>query len=164
MSRPEDINRLGARFFYGNAPAEGGGWEPHYADNHLKDYSTYSRRGLLEVHFDEIEERVVEALSRATIAVGAVAWLTNERILTSLAKVERTAIVVQKEDFLRRDAVVTNYPKWRINLHRLYDRLTPLCMSDMPEAYPGIQEGHPWDDGAVNHWVFNASGDFVNGG
>ena len=40
--------------------------------------------------FDEIEERVVEALSRATIAVGAVAWLTNERILTSLAKVAAT--------------------------------------------------------------------------
>ena len=158
MDSPDDINKLGARFYYGEAPSKHGGWEPHYADKHLRDYSTYSRGGLVEVHFDEIEARIVEGLSRATIAVGAVAWLTNPKILTALAKVERVAIVVQKEDFLRRDAAVTDYPKWRRDLHHLYDKLNGLSMSDMPEAYPGIQEGHPWDDPSVDHWVFNQSG------
>ena len=164
MSTPKDINKLGVRFDYGTAPSSSGGWERHYADKYLRDYSTYSRGGLIEVHFDEIEDRIVEALSHATIAVGAVAWLTNERILKALAEVERVAIVVQKEDFLRRDSGVTDYPGWRKKLHRLYENLKPLCMWDMPEAYPGIQEGHPWCDPAVDHWVFNQSGEFINGG
>lgn len=164
MGSSDNINKLGARFYYGEAPSKSGGWERHYAEEQLKDYSTYSRGGLVEVHFDKIEDRIVEGLSRATIAVGAVAWLTNPRILAALAKVERVAIVVQKEDFLRRDAAVTDYPQWRRNLHQLYRSLNGLSMIDMPESYPGLQEEHPWNDPVVDHWVFNQSGEFVNGG
>jgi hypothetical protein len=91
------------------------------------------------------------------------AWLTNLAILTALATAERAAIVVQKEDFLRRDVGVTSFPKWRDKLHQLYDDLKPFEPEDFVETFPGQQEGDPDFNGAAQSRLFDTSGMYRHG-
>lgn len=56
----------------------------------------------ITAHFGDLTDPAVKFILESTAIVGCVAWLTSPRILGALAKVQ-SAIVVQKEDFLRPD-------------------------------------------------------------
>jgi hypothetical protein len=88
MMRTKDLNLL-------SIPTDCSQGEP------LQDYGTSS--GTVEVVFRNLERRLVREIFDADLVVGCVAWLTNERILDALSMV-RTALVVQKEDWLRPDS------------------------------------------------------------
>lgn len=91
----------------------------------LKDYSTVSGEGAVEVVFRHIEMRLIEEIRKADMAFGCVAWITSEPILSALAEKKGVVIIVQKEDFLRPDFGMPKERerKWRERLRRLYGRI-----------------------------------------
>lgn len=74
----------------------------------------------VEVYFRNLAETLLGHIAEAHLVVGCVAWLTHPEILTALANVE-SAIVVQKEDFLRPD--LGSRSGWKRNLRSSYDAL-----------------------------------------
>lgn len=66
----------------------------------LKDFGV-TDSAKVEVCFRDIEARLVNKINQYKCVVGCVAWLTNERILKALAKLNQVSIIVQKEDFFK---------------------------------------------------------------
>ena len=70
------------------------------------------------------KEHLVEIISRYSVVIGCVAWLTDFDILDALAKKSEVSIVVQKEDFLRPDrrtaTSTPGYVRWKRNLQKKY--------------------------------------------
>lgn len=89
---------------------------PDDVDGNYARSSRTVARGL-DVHFDDLEIRLIQQIERHDVILGCVAWLTNERILRALAG-KQVAIVVQKEDFLRPDS-----GRRSRSLRQLYDAL-----------------------------------------
>jgi hypothetical protein len=140
MADDRDVNRLAMRFFHGNHFGTDLPNGARYSDERLRDYSRHSDDKKIEVWFEGIEN-VITALSHThEVVVGAVAWMTNTKILKALSKNRHVGIVVQKEDFLRRDINIDSYDRWKRKLHSLYDELKPFNMWDFTESYPGLQE------------------------
>lgn len=138
--------------------------------NELKEKKQYLRNHTLSlpksghaisVHFDKIDDVIIDAINESEIVVGAIAWLTNFRILKALSKAERIAIVTQKEDFLRRDINTANYNNWRADIRKHYDALNSFDYDDFCESYPGQQEFDPDYNYIAQHWLFNASGMYL---
>lgn len=75
---------------------------------------------MVSVYFRNLEDKLIEHIKNCDVVVGCVAWLTNERILDALSKVE-CAIVVQKEDFLRPD--MGSKSDWNKRLRGMYNNL-----------------------------------------
>ena len=97
-----------------------------------RDYSDAS--GHVEVVFRGQSDRLIELIGDAAQTgghvLGAVAWLTDKRVLDALSRVS-AAIVVQKEDFLRPDG-----PGYReADLRRMYRAIQ--CNLDR-YSLPGI--------------------------
>lgn len=86
----------------------------------LQDYTISSPESKITVYFRELENHLIEHIYQAELVVGCVAWLTSDRILQALAG-RFTAIVVQKEDFLRPDLDVQD--NWKRDLRTNYDKL-----------------------------------------
>ncbi|HEY6462745.1 MAG TPA: hypothetical protein VIY73_21395, partial [Polyangiaceae bacterium] len=87
----------------------------------------------VQIIFDEFALRLVDVIRRAHYVVGCVAWLTNPLILAALAKTRGASIIVQKEDFLRRDTRrAAPFPKRKSNLRALYDAVPPLYRTQFP--------------------------------
>ncbi|WP_167738004.1 phospholipase D-like domain-containing protein [Cryobacterium sp. MDB2-10] len=76
--------------------------------------------GTTVAHFGDLTERLVEFIENSEAVVGCVAWLTEPRVLTALARPE-VSIVVQKEDFLRPDSSPGD--RWKHNLRTAYGKL-----------------------------------------
>lgn len=72
-------------------------------------------------HFGDLTDPVVDFIRGSEAIVGCVAWLTSTPILEALARVQ-TAIVVQKEDFLRPDQDQNN--SWKQTLRSSYGALS----------------------------------------
>lgn len=72
---------------------------------------------------------LLEAINAADAVVGCVAWFTHPEVLDALSK-KKTAIVVQKEDFLRPDtksSIVNS-----ISLRKAYEKLGGLERCEFP--------------------------------
>jgi hypothetical protein len=123
----------------------------HEADRKLQDFSTNSVNAKVRVRFEKIDDLIIELLHTYDAAVGAVAWLTNPDILDAMAKLQQVAIVVQKEDFLRRDTGVTVYSLWKKKLHTAYNKLKPIKECDF--TYPDCDELDPDFNWAVQGWL-----------
>ena len=83
--------------------------------------------GDVEAVFRNHQERVIrlfkEARERNLACVGAVAWLTDPRVLDAMATIP-TSLIVQKEDFLRRDIPAGgNFDAWKGRLRRQYEAI-----------------------------------------
>jgi hypothetical protein len=83
------------------------------------DRKTPVRSEGLSLYFDNLENVVCDEIKASTVAVGCLAWLTNQNILKALAEKERVGIAIQKEDFLRPDSGSWSAKK----LHDLYTQL-----------------------------------------
>lgn len=129
----------------------------------LRDYSTHSADRNMEVKFQDIEETIVSLLDMYDVAVGAVAWLTSPAILAAMSRRKHIAVVVQKEDFLRRDTGEV-FSLWKKRLQSNYAALKPFDTWDFCETYPGQQEGNPAFNHAVQDWLFDFKGSFQRGG
>lgn len=77
--------------------------------------------GDITAHFDGLFEHLISYISNADAVFGCVAWMTHPMILTALAE-KQTAIVVQKEDFLRPDLGAQS--RWKHELRRKYESLS----------------------------------------
>jgi hypothetical protein len=88
----------------------------------LQDYGTEGMLAGVRVHFRNLEEHLCTYIAASPFVVGAVAWLTSERILAALRKCEAVALVVQKEDFLRPDECVDR-SGWAATLRQRYEAL-----------------------------------------
>ena len=110
------------------------------------DYSCVS--GSVEVvfrnHIPRLLDLLEEARKNKLVCFGAVAWLTEQRVLEAMAKLS-TSILIQKEDWLRPDLLTpqdskdAGFAAWKRRLRRLYDavgdtdRYQPdLCHHNMP--------------------------------
>ena len=81
------------------------------------------RRGYFPRTLALLTEIIYEAGEHGLVCVGSVAWLTEFHVLDALATLA-TAIVVQKEDFLRRDhGPDVNPETWKAILHEKYDAI-----------------------------------------
>ena len=89
-------------------------------DVELKDYGCESQN--VEVVFRNVKKRLINFIEDSEIVLGCVAWLTDLELLNALAKVD-TAIVVQKEDFLKPESEI-NTEKWKRSLRASYDHLS----------------------------------------
>ena len=81
--------------------------------------------GDTEVIFRNIKERLIEVIETSDqegLILGAVAWLTDYDVLEALAR-KNSAIVVQKEDFLRPD--IAARPEWAAMLRQKYEAVQP---------------------------------------
>ena len=103
----------------------------HYNDAPVRNKTTQSKNGSVVVYFDNLADRLIEHIRQSKIVVGCVAWLTSADILRALADVpDGVSIVVQKEDFLRRD--IRAQSNWKAELRRLYSALKfPYCRCAM---------------------------------
>lgn len=96
-------------------------------------------------HLPRLTEIIYEAGEQGLVCVGSVAWLTEFTVLDALATLA-TAIVVQKEDFLRPDhGDDVNPVAWKAVLHEKYDAVAesdehhPLFRrQNMPDPLGGI--------------------------
>lgn len=88
----------------------------------LQDYGTNGMLSGVRVHFRNLEEHLCAYIAASPYVVGAVAWLTSERILAALSQCEAVALVVQKEDFLRPDECV-DQRAWAAALRQRYEAL-----------------------------------------
>ena len=83
--------------------------------------------GLVEVIFRDYRTRLLrlfeEAQADGLVCLGAVAWLTDSWVLRAMATMP-TAVVVQKEDFLRPDSSIIDGRKcWKDQLRARYDAI-----------------------------------------
>ena len=95
-----------------------------------RDYSVTS--GRTKVYFKHLEAHLIEHIRESQVVMGCVAWLTSESIIEALSSKD-TAIVVQKEDFLRPDLEARG--GWPQRLRELYRTLK--CDLDR-YAFPGL--------------------------
>lgn len=70
------------------------------SSNILKDNSLHSN-GDVTVYFRGIESQVLSQINSADAVFGAVAWLTNYKILNALKRKENVLIVLEKEKYLK---------------------------------------------------------------
>lgn len=89
------------------------------------DNSVISKDENTEVYFKNIQENLVSKIAKADVILGCVAWLTSFTVLRELAKKKGVSIIVQKEDFLRPDAKLSDrkYREWQEELVKLYKEL-----------------------------------------
>ncbi|WP_133840697.1 phospholipase D-like domain-containing protein [Pelagimonas phthalicica] len=128
----------------------------------LRDHGKRHRSvGAIETRFDGIEGHLIELIAQSDVALGAIAWLTNERLLDALAQLKRASFVVQKEDFLRPDLTDENKQHFSRRLRRQYDQLRPLSSNDFLDCYPGSQEGMPGHNYSVENWLIAADGQYI---
>jgi len=132
------MNNLNESVFRGDSPND-------HLDPKLLQYlklqktNTESLENHIEVYFRDIEKALLNWLKFAqnSVVLGAVAWLTNEKILKALSQVHSAHIIVQKEDFLRPDG--NNTSNWPAKLRRLYDALpSPVARHELGEFVAGL--------------------------
>jgi len=109
----------------------------------LQDHS--GREGDTTVFFRNLEQELINQISRHDLIVGCVAWLTSQPILAALAT-KQCSLVVQKEDFLRPDyrdkkgkeGLFKSYSSLGCNLTRfsLPGIGSSLSMAGDPSLYP----------------------------
>jgi hypothetical protein len=155
-----NLNELGATMFHGNGFGTDQPGGALYSHPKLHNPVAVSENATVEVHFDRIEDTICDLVNGFDVVVGAVAWFTNLRILQSLGQKKRSGVVVQKEDFLRKDSTL-GLAHWKSNLRALYDRAAGFNMHEFTETYPGQQEDNPDFNSDVQNWLFDASGLFV---
>lgn len=71
----------------------------------LIDPATYGIGGGTRCYFRNIQAAFLEELEGAQAVVGCVAWFTDMAILRAMSHLTMVSVIVQKEDFLRPDAV-----------------------------------------------------------
>lgn len=138
MDDDKNLNRMTTRFY--DRPFVNGTRERRYRTIKLADHSIRQLRSAdVAVHFTDIADVIIRLIHSHEVVVGCVAWLTHPGILEALAQCKRTAIVVQKEDFLRRDCDAA-FPPWKRQLRTAYDNLPAFSSFDFQNSYPGQQE------------------------
>lgn len=84
------------------------------------DRTRSHRSGSTVSHFGDVTEPAIAFIKGSKAVVGCVAWMTSAPLLRALATVE-SAIVVQKEDFLRPD--IETPSDWHTWLRKSYGSL-----------------------------------------
>jgi hypothetical protein len=105
--------------------------QPRYR---LMDHSV--RRGDVRCYFRGLQDAFIEEMHGADAVVGCVAWLTNEPILNAMQQLRCVSLIVQKEDFLRPDAIgKSNLRKLYAGLGCCLDRFAmPMPICDLSTA------------------------------
>lgn len=99
----------------------------------LQDYSVHNFESQVSAIFRNQKEFLIERISHYSFIVGCIAWLTDFDIIRALSKVDKVAIVLQKEDFLRPDTHRTD--NWKRKLQEAYSSLKE---SDDRFLWPGL--------------------------
>jgi hypothetical protein len=85
----------------------------------LKDHTLVSGSSGTCAYFRGLDKHLIKHIRAAPAVVGCVAWLAHEGILKALADCTAVSIVVQKEDYLRPDAMDgEDYLRKRQELYR----------------------------------------------
>ena len=95
-----------------------------YDDMETKDNSITVKN--ISIYFRNQMDTLSDLILKADAVVGCVAWLTSEKILSSLQKLKYgCSIVVNKEDFLRPDGVNSNH-----KVLNMYEQLEPFTWNN----------------------------------
>lgn len=79
----------------------------------------------LNVHFDLLEEKLVQHISRSKYVIGCVAWLTNSNIIDALKKISGVKIIINKEEYLSSKMDKSKMPFYK-ELRKKYDSIPVL--------------------------------------
>lgn len=85
----------------------------------FQDNSIYNKE--VAVYFRDLEDHLISLIEEHDAIIGAVAWLSNYKILDALSKKEHVSIVVQKEDFLRPES--NNKSEFKKTIQKKYNAL-----------------------------------------
>jgi len=116
------------------------------ADSDGLDDFQRDQRVNVKTFFRGCEAALCDAIDGADAVVGCVAWLTSRPVLEALARKHAVSIVVQKEDFLRRDC--DSVPAYRQRLRENYEAIKPGFIRDemtfyrtsIPELSPTLEQ------------------------
>ncbi len=159
MGDDKNLNAMTARFF--DRPFINGKRERRYRNVKLGDHSIRQPCPAdVAVHFSDIADVIIGNIYTHEVVVGCVAWLTHPGILSALGRCKKAAIVVQKEDFLRRDCDM-NFPPWKQQLRAAYDKLPSFSAFDFRNSYPGQQELEDDYCYEAQHSLFDPTGMYV---
>ena len=86
-----------------------------------------------QVFFRNLEERLCQQIEAADAVVGCVAWLSSFPVLEALGRKQAVSIVVQKEDFLRRDS--DDHTAHKLKLRAAYESIRPGFIRDDVSFY-----------------------------
>lgn len=84
------------------------------------EYNPCAHSTNISVYFKNIEQELITKINEADAVFGAVAWMTNPKIISAISR-KRASIIVQKEDFLRPD--MEDKGDWKANLRKSYDKI-----------------------------------------
>lgn len=128
--------------------------------NHLRkndnDPSKVSNNVIL--YFDNLEENLINHIKDAEYVIGCVSWLTNLKIIKALHNKKGVKIVIQKENFIKRDysySICLN--EYYINLRKGYKAV--------PNLFNNIENIKTDEDSAMHQICKNklSDDDFIDG-
>ena len=96
--------------------------------NHLRknDIPSAASSNII-LYFDNLENSLIKHIEEAEYVIGCVSWLTNMKIIKSLQNKKGVKLVIQKENFIKRDynySICLN--EYYINLRKGYKSLPNL--------------------------------------
>ena len=96
--------------------------------NHLrKKNNTNNELQNTSVYFNDLENKLINKIREADYVMGCVSWLTNTTVIDELEKKKGIKIIVQKENFLKRDFNhYICFNKYFIDLRKGYKSLPNL--------------------------------------
>ncbi len=95
--------------------------------NHLRKKEPSAVSSNMILYFDNLEGHLINHINQAEYIIGCVSWLTNLKIIQSLQDKKGIKIVIQKENFIKRDynySICLN--QYYINLRKGYKSLPNL--------------------------------------
>ena len=97
--------------------------------NHLRKKNNYTcdESQITSVYFNDLENKLIDKIRGADYVMGCVSWLTNSTIIEELEKKKGVKIIIQKENFLKRDfSHYICFNKYFIDLRKGYKSLPNL--------------------------------------
>jgi len=99
--------------------------------NHLRTSETDDETCIISsniiLYFDNLESHLINHIKDAEYVIGCVSWLTNDKIIKAFQNKKGVKIVIQKENFIKRDynySICLN--DYYINLRKGYKSLPNL--------------------------------------
>ena len=95
--------------------------------NNLRKREPSAVSSNIMLYFDNLESHLINHINNAEYVIGCVSWLTNLKIIQSLQNKIGVKIIIQKENFIKRDynySICLN--EYYINLRKGYKSLPNL--------------------------------------
>jgi hypothetical protein len=96
-----------------------------------------------QIFFDDIEDKLLSLLDKATYVIGCVSWLTNPKIISKLLQKPGVKIIINKEEYLKPTSHIQLRSKFFSKLRFDYNDMDDLFQINCPQCnIPWIKCSH----------------------